>query len=213
MSHIRLGKEGAPNKINIGSGKSKLPGYLNIDIDEGTNPDLVADISIEDLVYKEFFEMIGNCDEKVDYYAGTLGVGFYEEILAEDVLEHIPDLVTAMTNCLSLLKVGGVMKITVPYDLSINAWRDPTHVRAFNEDSFLYYTDWFWYMGWIDYRFKLQGGINCHASKYGEELKSTGVDMAQLLRTPRAVDALSVALEKIKTTEKEKEDARRMRNQ
>jgi len=43
-----------------------------------------------------------------------------------------------MTNCLKLLRVGGVFKILVPYDLSYGAWQDPTHIRAFNERSWLY---------------------------------------------------------------------------
>jgi len=64
------------------------------------------------------------------------------------VLEHITDLKTYMTNCLELLKVGGVMEITVPYDLSLGAWQDPTHCRAFNQNSWLYYTEWSWYLGW-----------------------------------------------------------------
>ena len=73
--------------------------------------------------------------------------GMFTEIIANDVLEHIPDLVKAMTNCRDLLKRGGEMHIHVPYDLSYGAWQDPTHVRAFNENSFLYYTD-LWYRDW-----------------------------------------------------------------
>jgi len=58
-----------------------------------------------------------------------------------------------MKSCLDLLKVGGIFEINVPYDLSLGAWQDQTHVRAFNENSWLYYTDWFWDMGWTEARF------------------------------------------------------------
>ncbi|MBV5336502.1 MAG: hypothetical protein J0653_00360, partial [Deltaproteobacteria bacterium] len=60
-----------------------------------------------------------------------------------------------MKNSLDLLSCGGEMWITVPYDLSYGAWQDPTHVRAFNERSWLYYSDWFWYLGWDDARFDI----------------------------------------------------------
>ena len=42
-----------------------------------------------------------------------------------DVLEHIPELVTAMTNCLILLAEGGIMKISSPYDLSLGGLAGP----------------------------------------------------------------------------------------
>jgi hypothetical protein len=32
---------------------------------------------------------------------------------------------------------------------------DPTHLRALNERTLLYYTDGFWYLGWTDARFDL----------------------------------------------------------
>jgi predicted SAM-dependent methyltransferase len=72
--------------------------------------------------------------------------GMFTEILALDVLEHVSDLVKCMRNCLDLLAPGGEMKIVVPYDLSIGAWSDPTHVRAFNERSWVYYCAWSWYL-------------------------------------------------------------------
>lgn len=117
-------------KLNIGCGRTKIEGFLNVDISPMCNPDMVVDIS--------------------DDISG-LKLGEYEVIVAHDVLEHIPNLVKAMTNCLSLLKPGGIMDIIVPYDLSYGAWQDPTHVRAFNEKSWLYYFDWCWYLGWKEY--------------------------------------------------------------
>ena len=54
---------------------------------------------------------------------------------------------------LALLKDGGRFEIEVPYERALTAWQDPTHVRAMNEKSWLYYTDWFWYLGWFEHRF------------------------------------------------------------
>ena len=112
-----------------------------------------------------------------------------------DVLEHLDNLIEAMTTCLRLLKVGGIMKINVPYDLSWGAWQDPTHVRAFNEKSWLYYTDWHWYIGWSEYRFDLES-LTYALSPIGAELQNQGVNLDLISRTPRAVDSMIVELKK-----------------
>jgi len=115
----------------------------------------------------------------------------FDAILANDVLEHLPDLVGAMTSCKKLLRVGGEMRIHVPYDLSYGAWQDPTHLRAFNEKSWLYYTDWHWYLGWED-RFYMTS-LEFRLNPIAQDLKLT---QEELLRTPRAVDSMYVVLTK-----------------
>jgi SAM-dependent methyltransferase len=123
----------------------------------------------------------------------TIERGMFDVILANDILEHVPDLVTAMTNCKELLKVGGEMRIHVPYELSLGAWQDPTHIRAFNENSWRYYTDWHWYLGWKD-RFELTM-LEMRLSKLGEALE---LPQDEIIRTPRAVDSMYVVLTKVK---------------
>jgi SAM-dependent methyltransferase len=128
----------------------------------------------------------------------------FDEIISNDCLEHIPSLMAAMTSCLNLLKVGGLFRISVPYDLSLGAWQDPTHVRAFNERSWLYYTDWFWYMGWTEARFDL-AQFDLKLSPVGEALQKKQVRGEDLVRYPRAVDHMSVVLRKRLLTEAEKQ--------
>ena len=134
--------------------------------------------------------------EVIDTRLGKFPVekGMFSEIIANDVLEHIPDLVSAMTNCRNLLKRGGEMQIIVPYDLSLGAWQDPTHVRAFNENSFLYYTDWHWYLNWDEKFTCTQMGFEL--SDLGHEMQEQKVPIGNIIRTPRAVDALQVILKK-----------------
>jgi hypothetical protein len=67
----------------------------------------------------------------------------------------VPNLTTLMTNVLALLTEGGEFHIEVPYERALTAWQDPTHVRALNENSWVYYTDWFWYLGWFTHRFEV----------------------------------------------------------
>lgn len=121
-------------------------------------------------------------------------------------MEHVPDLVQAMSNCLQLLCVGGILEVRVPYDLSYGAWQDPTHVRAFNERSWLYYTDWGWYIGWLEHRFDLIAQTYV-ASDYGMSLAgSVGDDLVALARIPRAIDELQVKLRKRTTSPAEREN-------
>lgn len=165
-------------KLNLGSGKDWRKDYLNADIQDSKNPDWVVDISKI------------HWNEVIDTRLGTFKIekGMFSEIIANDVLEHIPDLVAAMTNCKDLLCKGGEFHIHVPYDLSLGAWQDPTHVRAFNENSWLYYTDWHWYLGWKD-KFTMQT-LELELSEYGETLPKDD----NLIRTPRAIDAMRVVL-------------------
>lgn len=171
-------------KLNLGSGKDWRKDCINADIQATKNPDWHLDITKVPW------------GQRIQTRLGDFLVepGMFDEIIANDVLEHIPDLVKAMFNCKELLKKGGEMHIHVPYDLSYGAWQDPTHVRAFNENSFLYYTDWHWYLNWPD-KFTLTH-LGYELSQFGQDLLDKGIDREQILRTPRAVDAMQVILTK-----------------
>jgi len=169
--------------LNLGSGRDWRDDCVNMDINEKKNPDWHGDIcTIE-------------WGQKIQTHSGeiTVGPGIFTKILAQDVLEHVPDLVKCMRNCLDLLDVGGEMHIHVPHELSLGAWQDPTHVRAFNENSWVYYCAWHWYLDWQDFRFEMKH-LEFRLSKYGESLE---LEQDELLRTPRAVDSMYVVLRKI----------------
>lgn len=191
-----------PRRINLGSGKAYDPERLNVDIDPKWEPDVLGDLSKPGGLKQIFFGR--------RYGLVRLDPGEFDEITAMDVLEHVPDLAALMTCCLELLRVGGTMRIGVPYDLSWGAWQDPTHVRAFNERSWLYYTDWHWYLGWDQARFVV-AELNMMLSPVGEALRNRGIGGEEIFRTPRAVDSMQVALVKRLLTEAEKQQARAYR--
>ena len=167
--------------MNLGSGKDFREDCLNADIQAIKNPDWVLDITKVpwgETISTRFGEI------KVEQ-------GMFDSITANDVLEHIPDLVKAMTNCKDLLVEGGEFHIHVPYDLSLGAWQDPTHVRAFNENSWLYYTDWHWYLGWKD-KFVVKE-LQLVKSKLAEEMN---ISDQMLTILPRMVDSMKVVLVK-----------------
>lgn len=184
-----------PRRINLGSGRDFRPDWLNIDHSAFWKPDLVLDLN-------QPFAGIGPlpCER---FGPVTLAEGTFEEILAQDLLEHLANLAGAMGSCLALLAVGGVLRVKVPYDLSHGAWQDPTHVRAFNEQSFTYYTTNYWYMGWTEARFEL-AALRFNLSELGRELNAAGRDPAEVLRTPRAVDSMDAELVKRRLTPEER---------
>lgn len=109
-----------------------------------------------------------------------------------------------MKSCLDLLKTGGKIELLVPYDLSYGAWQDPSHVRSFNERSFLYYTEWFWYLNWTEARF-LPEKLDYVFSDFGKQLYKTGKEVDEIARTPRAVDYLQGILKKIPLSDTDRE--------
>jgi SAM-dependent methyltransferase len=191
-----------PQRMNLGSGKDWRADYLNIDINNYWRPDAVLDIAQPQ---PEVIEL-----ETERFGTVRLGKGCLDEIVANDVLEHIPDLARGMTTALWLLRDGGEFRIQVPYDLSWGAWQDPTHLRAFNERSWLYYTEWFWYMGWTEARFTI-GKLEFILSPIGERLREQQLQSEDLVRSPRAVDSMKVVLVKQSLTAEEKRLVERYR--
>lgn len=188
-----------PTKINLGCGQDYRPDCLNIDVDADANPDLILDLSA-------LAELPVSLPSPV-YGTVTLGENQIDEIIAVHVLEQVQQLPQLMGNCLKLLKAGGRFTIQVPYDLSLGAWQDPRQVRAFNENSWLYYTEWFWKLGWFHERFDCTE-TSLNLTDYGKSLVSRNVPQEEILRTARAIDSMKVVLTKRKTTLEEKTTAR-----
>ena len=87
-------RSGLPQKLNLGCGFDIRPGYLNVDGEGGHGPDLVADIT--------------NLAELPEKY--------FSEIVAQDVLEHIPRhlQVSTVKHWATLLTPTGVLHVRVP---------------------------------------------------------------------------------------------------
>lgn len=107
-------------KINLGSGRKKIEGYVNIDIQERVEPDLVCDV-LKGLPYD---------DNTVD------------EVRAHDFLEHIPlgRTIQVIEEIWRVLKSGGLLEHLTPSTDGRGAFQDPTHLSFWNINSWLYYT-------------------------------------------------------------------------
>lgn len=62
------------------------------------------------------------------------------EIKCSHYVEHVGDLDRFMQEVYRVLMIRGTAMITAPYQFSLGAWQDPSHVRAINENTFCYYS-------------------------------------------------------------------------
>jgi len=60
----------------------------------------------------------------------------FERIIAEDVIEHLTDVVKAMEEIHRTLKFGGYVYIRTTHWQTENSFRDPTHKHFFTLESF-----------------------------------------------------------------------------
>lgn len=144
-------------KINLGSGRLKMDDYINIDcvqVIDGNGDktvDLVLDIEREHLPYKD---------------------NSMEEILADNILEHVGNLLFVLNECHRVLRMEGIIKGVVPAAGSEYDFKDPTHKRHFIAKTFTYFTgsaDWNKekpsHPRYADYGFKPWHLISLHEEK------------------------------------------------
>ena len=64
----------------------------------------------------------------------------FSGVVADDVLEHLDDVVAFMDEAHRILRAGGVLRLRVPHYQSENAFIDPTHRRGFHPRSLDFFT-------------------------------------------------------------------------
>jgi SAM-dependent methyltransferase len=102
-------------KLHLGCGNHILQGYLNVDSAKLSGVDVVHDLRV---------------------FPWPFESGQFKEVIAVDVLEHLPDTIQTMEELFRVTKTGGLVHIRVPYFNAWDASYDPTHVKSFNENSF-----------------------------------------------------------------------------
>lgn len=190
QGHAQRKPQGAwrPTQVNLGSGKDYKPGWLNLDVIDRAEPDLVLDLGKPQTFPVKATTRFGT--EMV------LEAGSLDKVYANNVLEHVPDLPCLMTNVLTLLKEGGEIEIEVPYEKALTAWQDPTHIRAMNENSWMYYVEWFWYLGWFEHRFEIK--------------RADWLDLALRSCTKETAAFMKLSLKKVRCTAAERMTAATM---
>lgn len=137
-----------PTRVHVGSGMDYLPGWLNVDVSEQAQPDVLGDLAqpIE-------WPFVGEMPQTglVELHPGSVDV-----IYASSALEQAVDLPLLMRNCLTILKTHGQMIVQVAHEQAMRTWQDPSHRRAFNEKTWLHFSEMFWQLGWFEHRFHVE---------------------------------------------------------
>ena len=97
-------------KLNIGCGVDIKQGWINLDFATIAGVDVVHDI------------------EKIPL---PFGNDEFDEILAQDVLEHV-EYIPVLKDLHRILKMGGMLTIRVPHFTSKSNFVDPTHKKLFS---------------------------------------------------------------------------------
>lgn len=107
-------------KLNLGCSDRLRPGYMNVDCFRPVSAD--DSFQLADLTQPWPWP-----DSSV------------EEIVADDIIEHLPNKIFVMNEIHRVLIPGGLVHIFVPTTDGRGAWQDPTHVSYWNRNSFWYY--------------------------------------------------------------------------
>lgn len=103
-------------RLNLGCADHILPNWVNVDLAPGPG------VTVVDL--RERWPWADNS---------------VQEILAADVIEHLPDKIHTMNEMWRVLANGYRAEIVVPTTDGPGAFQDPTHVSFWNRNSFKYF--------------------------------------------------------------------------
>lgn len=102
--------------LNLGSGHYALAGYVNLDRDLASRPDVICDL---------------------DRFPYPLKGGCFDRIHASHVLEHLDHPLAAMAEAHRLLRPGGELHVKVPH--FSRGFTHPDHRRGFDVSFPLYF--------------------------------------------------------------------------
>jgi len=121
-------------RLNLGCGRTILPGWMNIDSMALPGVDLIVDL---------------------DHLPATglpLETDSATEFLLSHVIEHLRHPLPLMQELHRIAKPGAIATIRVPHGASDDAWEDPTHVRAYFTGSFGYFSQPYYWRADYGYR-------------------------------------------------------------
>lgn len=105
-------------KLVLGSGEKKHENATHVDIRRSADPDVLLDLNLRPWPFKD---------------------GQFSEVVAEDIIEHLDEVVATIEEIHRVLEVGGCVYITTPHFQHPNSWIDPTHKWHLTEHSFDYF--------------------------------------------------------------------------
>lgn len=104
--------------LDLGCGNKKYPGAVGIDMNPLSDADIIHDLNSVPYPFED---------------------SMFDEIIADNIIEHLNNVIQVMEELARISKVGATIKVIVPYFRSKWAYIDPTHRHYFTVDSFAYF--------------------------------------------------------------------------
>ena len=104
--------------LDFGCGNKKRPGAIGVDINPRSDADVIHDLNETPYPFRD---------------------NTFREILADNVIEHLDNIIKVMDELHRICRSDGVVVIHVPYFRARWAYIDPTHRHFFTVDSFSYF--------------------------------------------------------------------------
>lgn len=123
-----------PRRLNVGCGRTPMPGWINLDSRALAGVDVVADL------------------EQCAHAPLPFDSDSIDEILVSHVIEHIRSPLPMMQELHRVARPGALATIRVPYGSSDEAWEDPAHVRPYFLQSFGYFSQPYYWRADYGYR-------------------------------------------------------------
>ena len=118
----------APLRLNLGCGRSILPGWFNVDQVDLPGVDLVQDLNN---MGRERWNMAA--------WDANFSENSIDQFMMSHTIEHITNTLPLMQELHRIAKPDAKIVIRCPYGSSDDADEDPTHVRRYFLQSWLYF--------------------------------------------------------------------------
>lgn len=119
-------------KLNLGCGRDKMEGWVNLDREARVEPDVVFDLNNLQLIN----EIKQNQERLIlPFLANT-----FDEMLMSHLIEHLPNPLAVMEELWRVAKPGCLFTLRLPYGGSDSAFEDPQHCRQYFLQSFEYFS-------------------------------------------------------------------------
>lgn len=136
-------------KLNLGCSDNLHPDYLSVDIwapPSAKPARMKGDIEVVDgkpTIFEGESEWAGRFMKADLRKAWPFETSSVDDILANDIFEHLPSKVKTMNEAHRVLKPGGLLELFVPTTDGRGAWQDPTHVSYWTPNDLFYFTEHF----------------------------------------------------------------------
>jgi SAM-dependent methyltransferase len=101
--------------LDVGCGQNKYPGAIGIDSNPRADADIIHDLGVLPYPFAD--------DE-------------FDKIICRHVIEHVPDVMSFVSELHRITKPGGLISIVTPHYSNPDWPTDPTHRNHFNSYSF-----------------------------------------------------------------------------